>query len=609
MKTKSFTIFKRVGCLAGLSTLTLLCFSAWLAFGQGTSSAQSGGYNSTDFSGNVTAGPVVNLKQLASGSTGPVGTAGAETHFNRFPRLQPPMQNTGDVIDQAPVTAFASSPDPAASFFRGFIGLTHLDQRLYAANGNQFSTEPPDQGLAVGNGFVLEGVNTAINIYDTNGIVQLPRPVALTELFGLPVSINRTTGAFGVFVGDVSCLFDPETQRWFVMGWAQLNTTSGAPLRQSRLYLAVSQSSDPRGAYATYTFNTTGANDVDNQGPRIPDFPHMAVDRYGLFINWQEFKITKTGAFDGYIGTAILAISKAALINGDGGSAPQRVQRFALPFSTGFEFRLWPAYIPPGQTPVLTNGGTEYFVSSNVGFNNANQIAVWALTNTSSLNTASSNLHLKMTVVNTRGYHFPNFGVPQKDGFHPLGGSLNDPVEQLDAGVHSISSAEYVNGHLWATLSSSMNDGSGNKIEVVDYFAFTPQIANGTLTASLFTQGVISGGPGIFLMYPAIALNTDNNGAIVFSLSGPNHFPTAAFVNVKGTTVSPIHIARAGNLPEDGFTGYPEFGGAGIARWGDYSAAAVNNVDNTIWMATEFIPDLNRTSFANWATYIIRWHQ
>jgi hypothetical protein len=189
------------------------------------------------------------------------------------------------------------------------------------------------------------------------GIVQLPRPISLNELFGLPAAINRTTGEQGVFAGDVICLFDPETQRWFVTAWAQLNTTAGEPLRQSRLYLAVSQTSDPRGAYATYTFNTTGANDVDQQGPRIPDFPHFAVDRYGLYINTQEFKITKTGGLDGYIGTAILAVSKAALINGGGGSAPRRVQRFAIPFSTGFEFRLWPAYLPPGQTPVLSNGG------------------------------------------------------------------------------------------------------------------------------------------------------------------------------------------------------------------------------------------------------------
>jgi len=269
---------------------------------------------------------------------------------------------------------------------------------------------------------------------------------------------------------------------------------------------------------------------------------------------------------------------------------PRRVQRFGIPFQTGFEFRVWPAYIPPGQSPVLSNGGTQYFLSSNIGFNNGHQIAVWALTNTSSLTTASPNLRLKMTTVDTRAYHFPSFSVPQKDGFHPLGASLGFPVANLDAGLDSISSREYVNGHIWGTLSSAMKDNSGNQIEVVDYFAFTPQITNGNLSASLFTQGVVAQS-GLFLMYPALALNSDGNGSIVFSFSSRNDFPSAGFVSVKGTSVSPIHVSREGNEPDDGFTCYPPFSN-GVGRWGDYSAAAVNNVDNTIWIP----PSMSRTS-------------
>src|SRR5438067_3507261 len=255
-----------------------------LALGQSTPVAPPVVYTGTDFSANVTAGPVVNVKQLASKSPGPAGSAGGETHFNRFPKLLPPMQDTGETAPQLPATPLASLPETPESSFRGFIGLTHLDQRLYAGGGNQFSTEPPDQGLAVGNGFVLEGVNSALNVYDTNGIQLLAHPVALSEFFGLPPGINRTTGFFGVFPGDVSCLFDPETQRWFVVAWAQLNNSSGVGLQQSRLYLAVSQTSDPTGDYFVYVLNTTAANAPDAGGPRIPDFPHFAVDHYGLYI-------------------------------------------------------------------------------------------------------------------------------------------------------------------------------------------------------------------------------------------------------------------------------------------------------------------------------------
>ena len=603
MKTiNSLANGSRTACLSLFAGVFLLPLS--LLFPQGTQPGAATDYTSVDITNTITAGPVINVKQVTSSSTAPTGGAGREFHPNRFPRLRPPIQESPVEPDQITATPLAELPDAAHAFFRGFTGLTHRDQRL-ANGGNQFSHEPPDEGLAVGNGFVLQAVNSALNIYDTNGVVQIGRPLALTELFGLPPEINRTTGEINTSVGDPICLFDPETQRWFVVAWAQLNTTAGVPLRKSRLFLAVSQTSDPRESYSVYIFNTTRADDPDQQGPRVPDFPHFAVDRYGLYISTNEFRIDENGNLDGLIDVAITAISKNALITGNGGRPPRRVQRFALPFTTGFEFTIWPAYIPPGQSPVLTNHGTQYFVSSEFVRFNENQVAVWALTNTSSLDTPNPNLHLKQAIVQTRDYHFPRLTVTQPDGFHPLGASMNLPVPSLDPGDFRILSAEFVGGHLWATLNSQMNDGSGNPIETAVYFAFTPQITNGTLTASVFTQGAV-GSPGVHLLNPAIALNIDENGAMVFTLVGPDNYPSSAFVSIRSTTVSPIHIGREGNEPEDGFTGYPPFSN-GVARWGDYSAAAVDNLDNTIWLGTEYIPDIARTEFANWATYITRW--
>jgi hypothetical protein len=48
---------------------------------------------------------------------------------------------------------------------RSFDGLNHRDQRT-ANGGNQFSIEPPDQGLCAGNGFVMESVNDVLRVYD-----------------------------------------------------------------------------------------------------------------------------------------------------------------------------------------------------------------------------------------------------------------------------------------------------------------------------------------------------------------------------------------------------------------------------------------------------------
>jgi hypothetical protein len=90
-----------------------------------------------------------------------------------------------------------------------------------------------------------------------------------------------------------------------------------------------------------------------------------------------------------------------------------------------------------------------------------------------------------------------------------------------------------------------------------------------------------------------------------FTLSGTPWFPSAAWVSLgaNGAT-SDVHVAAAGQLPEDGFTGYVVEGGAGTARWGDYSAATADENGN-LWMATEYIPNAPRTLFANWGTRIM----
>jgi len=580
----------------------LLVLPVCVLFAQGTPSpTKPGKYTGRNITGDLIRGPSVHIAELASAPTSAASSAGAEIYPNRRPALRPPVRDSGAVVDRAPAAPQAAAAAPTPSF-RGFTGLTHLQERT-ARNGNQFSTEPPDQGLAVGGGFVLEAVNSALNVYDTDGIQQLLRPVALSEFFGLPPGINRTTGFNGVFPGDPVALFDPETERWFVAAWAQLNTATGVPLQQSRLYLAVSETSDPTGAYLIYTLNTTLAKDPDQGGPRIPDFPHFAVDHYGLYISINEFNITPEGTFDGFIDAAILAISKQDLINGSGGRFPN-VVRFPLPSSSGFEFTVFPAYTPPSGGPLLANGGTQFFVSSHFVSTSEHTLALWALTNTKSLDTATPDLNLSAVVVDTQPYHFPTVPAVQKKGFHPLGASLGEPVEKLDPGDFRVISATYSSGRLWATLTSQMLDTNGVPRAVVDYFAFSPNINGPFFTATLVTQGVVSK-PGASLIYPAIAVNAQQKGGIIFTLVGPNDFPSAAFVPVNNNSVGPIQIARAGNEPEDGFTGYRAFGGNGVARWGDYSAAAIDT-DGVIWMATEYTPDIARTSFANWCTYITR---
>ena len=159
--------------LVSLAALVLL--SGCLLFAQATPPvAQPGKYAGHVVTGDLVRNATVNMTQLASAPAEPASKAGTEISPNRRPVLRPPVRDSGAVIEQMPAAPLAPAVGPTPNF-RGFTGLTHLEQRT-ARNGNQFSTEPPDQGLAVGNGFVLEAINSALNVYDTNGVQLLREP-------------------------------------------------------------------------------------------------------------------------------------------------------------------------------------------------------------------------------------------------------------------------------------------------------------------------------------------------------------------------------------------------------------------------------------------------
>ncbi len=108
------------------------------------------------------------------------------------------------------------------------------------------------------------------------------------------------------------------------------------------------------------------------------------------------------------------------------------------------------------------------------------------------------------------------------------------------------------------------------------------------------------------VMYPSIGVNSSGKAVIAFSVVGKDFFPSAAYATldaVNGT--SPIVISGPGAFPEDGFSGYVQFGGFRVARWGDYSAAVADE-DGNIWMGNEMIPNAPRVIRANWGTFITK---
>ncbi len=498
--------------------------------------------------------------------------------------------------------------NPTTSSF-SFMGMSEYDQRS-ADGGNQLNVEPPSQGLAVANGYVVEGVNNAFQVYSTSGQPLLPSVISTNQLFGMAPACTRTSStsgcvAEGPFPTDIRVFYDQTLNRFFVLQRVQDDA------QDSHLWIAVSQTGDPTGTYNVYSINTT--NPPLRGGASIPaceifgcisDYPEIGSDEYGVYVSWNSYNAANLTSQPP--AAVILAIDKASL--GKNAATPNAWE-FTLQRATNYEFTIQPATTPPGGFFYVGNNGIEYFVSSQFA-SSGTQVAVWALVNTSYLSSTNPSVQLELyQVIIPTGITY-EIGDPviQPPGPTPLGTTYGDPVEYLDPGDVRIQSVEYVNARLYVTMQTQYTDDNGQPVLGAAYVILAPIFRGGVPNATVLSQGYLYVNTDSILR-PAMAVNPQGQGAIVFTLAGPDYYPSAAFVTVNGLSIgSSIQIAGVGGAPEDGFSGYYAFGGDGIARWGDYSAAMAAS-DGSIWMATEFIPSpsVPRYPDANWGTYLMNY--
>ena len=243
---------------------------------------------------------------------------------------------------------------------RSFEGLNFFDQR-FANNGNQFSIEPPDQGLCVGNGFVLETVNDVLQVYSPGGRALSP-VTDLNSFYGYAAQIDRTTGLQGPFVTDPSCYYDPAHKRFFHLALTlDVVPDTGEFTGTNHLDIAVSQTSSPLGGWNIYRLPV---QDDDTQGtpshtacPCIGDYPHLGADKYGFYVSTNEYPFSDDPGLFGnnFNGAQVYAFSKAALA---AGAATVNVVNFEnLVLDDGTPgFTVWPAQVPDNHYATRANG-------------------------------------------------------------------------------------------------------------------------------------------------------------------------------------------------------------------------------------------------------------
>jgi hypothetical protein len=558
--------------------------------------------------------------------------------------------SAGSGIGVATTTGKRAKSNP--QFRSGFEGLNLFQQR-YARGGNQFTVEPPDQGMCAGNGYVVEAVNDVLNVFNqSDGSSALPNvanvvsgfntdvnhAVDLNSFFGYAPAVNRSTGVRAQFVTDPSCLYDTATQRFFVVVLTLESLPNGAFTHVNHLDIAVSQTSDPTGSWNIYRTDVTGDGTnpaASNACPCLGDYPHIGADANGFYVTTNAYPWNGNG----FSGAQIYAYSKAQLAAGAASVTMQHIDTFGMvnrPSDAGSTqpgFTVWPAQ-SPGTNFNADNGGTEYMLSSNAadeathpvagtgGNYVSNEIVLWTLRNTASLNSGSASIAISNKVLPVGTYAIPPKQQQPGSGLAPdtavpQGHCINDTTTATIAGVgcwrllfagqpaHNevvsrpdsndtrMQQVFYANGKVWGSLDTAINpDGAGQRAGIAWYIV-NPNGGKVALSGYL-------GSTGYDFTYPAIAVLPNGRGMMAFTATGDTTNPSAAYASIDATAGIgswDVVPGGAGAAVDDGFTSYKsQVGNPPRTRWGDYGAAAVDG--NSIWLASEYIA--HACDYATW---------
>ncbi|HEV3102235.1 MAG TPA: hypothetical protein VG426_07830 [Candidatus Dormibacteraeota bacterium] len=424
---------------------------------------------------------------------------------------------------------------------RNFNGVSSLDSQITNFNA---TFEPPDQGLCVGNGFVVEMVNSAFRVYDTHG----------NTLAG-PTNVNAPFHEdFAAFTSDPRCHYDPATNTWFAVV-----LFINDPGTASTLDIAFNTSGDPTTEWSVFRIDTTRLEAPASFGcPCFGDQPRLGIDGSNIYITTDEFSILGPQ----FNGAQIYAISKSDLVHHR--SNVHFVHFKDLTIAGDLALSVQPA-LTFGEAPA------EYFLSSiDPNGTGNNQIGVWALTHAERV-TSGGMPRLSSVVIESEPYAVP----PQAEQM----GSTS----RLDSGDDRMQQTQFINGEIWGELTTAVTpDGDAAPRAGAAWFRVRPNLSGSKLhDAAVTGQGYVVA-EGRDVIYPAVQADGEGHAAMVFTVTGPEMFPSAAYatLNEDETGFGKPVIAATGSGP---YVATPQ-------RWGDYSWAVLDPKGTSVWMATEYMP-------------------
>lgn len=562
----------------------------------------------------------------------------------------------------------------------GVKGLNAVDSGSLVTNPLG-DIEPPDQGLCAGNGSVVETNNIGEILVFNTALSRLSAPIPYDTLMGLTgrgwssggdpsCAFDPANGGHWIFTEIVSA--SPESAGGPFGGcFAAVSSTCYEGI-------AVTDGSSPFGPYHVYFLNAN-YNPAEAGYPKLlNDFAKISVTRDAFLLFYDEFPLIGGGIGGGFFnGAQEFAFNKNALENGLPVTDPsftvarENMGLIKTPDGTCASdnathtggITCWEAAIP--AQPVAGHfdnghggsgfmfGALDFYSFAGLPTSGDNRVAAWAWTHLSNLNSANCATCGKIRFSGqlfsgVDSYYGTGTFASQKAGPIPLGdecgaAGLSVLTSCSEGGLatngDNSTQVSQAQDQLWAASSTEVaqtfSGANGEIHQGAVYWVVGTKSFDKHGSFSLTSQGYVSAAHEDLTM-PAMAATPDAGGKAIMLFTvagnggptGADHggfFPSTAFGRLTATSGrllgSTIHIADAGQSPQDGFSEYQGQPGPTRPRWGDYSwGVFVPGTGGRIYFANEYIQSPNctgasftltigtcggtRDGFANWGTSV-----
>jgi hypothetical protein len=442
------------------------------------------------------------------------------------PPMPPPRDRAGALPPAALTPAAPVEPEAARGILP--LGPSPAISEDFGALPDINTVIPPDTYGAVGPSHLMVTLNSQVRIQNRDGTLA----IADRSLNGFWTPVGGGSGAF-----DPRVVYDPFADRWITVACDDSRSASSAIL------IGATQTGDPTGAWDLYSVDADGGDTV------WADFPSIGFNSKWVVVQLNMFTITVPHTF---VRSHIYVFDRATLY---AGSAPFTLIQDVNGFT---------------QAPALTYDMTQ---------NDLFLVEVW--------NSGAGALRLSKISgsVGSEALSVVGFPIgpawqsapPVADHAPQLGSAQK--IATNDARIQNL---VYRNGTLWTTHTVFFPTPAPDGRAAVQWWQLD------AVTAGVLQSGLIDDPSGVnFYAFPSIAVNKLGDALLGFSCFAATRFASACYAFRKATD-APGTFQDVATLKEGLASYYKIFTGS-VNRWGDYSAAVVDPVNDVdLWTIQEY---------------------